>query len=173
MILSQRVCRVALVCCLGVFVEVLGCSSEMAQSTGEGVETNGADAALEDDTDPVGELNNRPVEAPPSVPDASTSVPANDGGSPPKQPFGAPCAKDKECSTGACYVPPGQGGGGQGNGQGNGGGAGSGDAGVGDAGGGGAASAPGYCTYRCNRNSQCKSPPTSGQCNSRGYCRKP
>jgi hypothetical protein len=60
----------------------------------------------------------------------SAALTLGDGGA-----FGATCAKDSDCASGACFEKS------------------------------------SYCSIKCTKDSDCPSPPSTGKCAKRGYCK--
>jgi hypothetical protein len=73
------------------------------------------------------------------------------------KPFGSPCLGDVECSGGVCFHKRVKGP----------------DAGHERRGADEAVEHDGYCSMRCDDDSQCPVPPTKGRCGARGMCKRP
>jgi hypothetical protein len=81
-----------------------------------------------------------------------------------KQPFGSACVADGECASAACFHKHTHDKGGQAAAQAGGGHE---HAGTDDS-----LQADGYCSIRCEEDSDCPNPPTSGHCGGRGMCKR-
>jgi hypothetical protein len=81
-----------------------------------------------------------------------------------KQPFGGACVADGECASGACFHKHTHDKGGQAAAQASGG--------HEHAGNDDSLQADGYCSIKCEEDSECPNPPTSGHCGGRGMCKR-
>jgi hypothetical protein len=98
-----------------------------------------------------------PLESTAQAASAASAGPRRPDAAPPGKPFGAACIEDAECSGGVCFhkrlkTP---------------------DAGKERRGADDPVEHEGYCSIRCNDDSDCPVPLTKGRCGARGMCKRP